>query len=81
MTLLELAHMILRITESKSEIVFHPGSAGEPQVRRPDIARARELLGWEPQVGVEEGLRRLHAFLTHGATLPSLAGSSFSQAR
>jgi nucleoside-diphosphate-sugar epimerase len=81
MTLLELAHMVLGITESKSEIVFHSGSAGEPQVRCPDIARARDLLGWEPQVDVEEGLRRLHAFLTHGTTLPSLAGSSFSDTR
>jgi dTDP-glucose 4,6-dehydratase len=79
-TLLELANMVLRVTESKSEVVFHPPSVGEPQVRCPDIARARELLGWEPQVDVEGGLRRLHAFLTHGATLPSLAGSS-SQTR
>jgi dTDP-glucose 4,6-dehydratase len=81
MTLLELAHMVLRITESKSEIVFHPGSAGEPRVRCPDITRARELLDWEPQVDVDEGLRRLHAFLMQGTTLPSLAGSSFSDTR
>jgi dTDP-glucose 4,6-dehydratase len=75
-TLLELANMVLRVTESKSEIVFHPPSVGEPQVRCPDITGARQLLGWEPEVDLEEGLRRLHAVLL--GAMPSLAASSFS---
>jgi dTDP-glucose 4,6-dehydratase len=80
MTLLELAGLILRIAESKSEIVFHPALAGEPQVRCPDITRAQERLGWEPEVDVEQGLRRLHAALAHAAPMPHLAATSVSDA-
>jgi dTDP-glucose 4,6-dehydratase len=79
-TLLELAKLVLRITESKSEIAFHPALAGEPQIRCPDITRARELLGWEPEIEVEEGLRRLHAALAHAAPIPSAAATSFTDA-
>jgi dTDP-glucose 4,6-dehydratase len=73
MTLLELASAILRITGSKSEIVFESPRVGEPQVRCPDIVRARRLLGWEPEVGLEDGLRRLQAALlgAPGAPLPT----------
>jgi dTDP-glucose 4,6-dehydratase len=78
MTLLELAKLILRITESKSEIVFHPALAGDPQVRCPDVTRARERLGWEPEVDLEQGLRRLHAALAR--PIPSLVATSFSSA-
>jgi dTDP-glucose 4,6-dehydratase len=77
MTLLELADVALRITASKSEIVFHPLPAGEPQVRCPDTTRARELLGWEPEVELEEGLRRLQAAMARAATVPAPAGGSF----
>jgi dTDP-glucose 4,6-dehydratase len=77
MTLLELANAALRITASKSEIVFHPLPSGEPQVRCPDTTRARELLGWEPEVELEEGLRRLEAALARAATAPAPAGGSF----
>jgi nucleoside-diphosphate-sugar epimerase len=58
MTLLELAKQILRSSGSQSEITFRPLPTDDPKVRQPDIARARRLLGWEPQVDVEEGLRR-----------------------
>ncbi|MGH7276935.1 MAG: UDP-glucuronic acid decarboxylase family protein [Candidatus Rokuibacteriota bacterium] len=57
MTLLELAKRILRLTGAKSEIVFTPLPVDDPKVRQPDIARARTLLGWEPRVDVDEGLR------------------------
>ena len=57
MTLLELAKRILRLTGAKSEIVFAPLPVDDPKVRQPDIARARTLLGWEPRVDVDEGLR------------------------
>jgi dTDP-glucose 4,6-dehydratase len=57
MTLLELAKRILRLTGSKSEIVFRPLPEDDPKVRQPDIGRARTLLGWEPRIDTEEGLR------------------------
>jgi dTDP-glucose 4,6-dehydratase len=60
-TLLELAHTVLRVTDSKSEIVFEALPIDDPQVRQPDITRARQLLGWEPEVELEEGLRRMLA--------------------
>jgi dTDP-glucose 4,6-dehydratase len=57
-TLLELAKTVLEVTESRSEIVFEALPVDDPQQRKPDIARARDLLGWEPKVELEEGLRR-----------------------
>ncbi|MHB8059713.1 MAG: UDP-glucuronic acid decarboxylase family protein [Gaiellaceae bacterium] len=56
MTLLELARAVVKVTGSASEIVYEALPEDDPQVRKPDITRARELLGWEPQVGLEEGL-------------------------
>jgi dTDP-glucose 4,6-dehydratase len=58
-TLSELAETVLRITGSKSEIVHEALPIDDPQVRQPDITRARQLLGWEPEVQLEEGLRRM----------------------
>jgi dTDP-glucose 4,6-dehydratase len=58
-TMLELAHTVLRVTGSKSEIVFEALPVDDPQVRQPDITRARQLLGWEPEVELEEGLRKM----------------------
>src|SRR5256884_2926039 len=58
-TLNELAEIVLRITGSKSEVVFEALPVDDPQVRQPDITRARQLLGWDPQVQLEEGLRRM----------------------
>ena len=57
MTLLDLAKRIIRLTGSRSEIVFRPLPIEDPKVRQPDIGRARALLGWEPRVDTEEGLR------------------------
>jgi dTDP-glucose 4,6-dehydratase len=57
-TLLELAHEVIEITGSRSEIVFEALPTDDPQVRRPDISLARELLAWEPTVNLREGLRR-----------------------
>ena len=57
MTLLELAKRIIRHTGSRSEIVFRPLPVDDPKVRQPDISRARSLLGWEPRVETDEGLR------------------------
>src|SRR5213596_2132218 len=58
-TLLELAQTVVRVTSSKSEIVFEALPIDDPQVREPDITRARQALGWEPKVTLEEGLRRM----------------------
>jgi dTDP-glucose 4,6-dehydratase len=58
-TLNELAEVVLRITGSKSELVYEALPVDDPQVRQPDITRARQLLGWEPDVQLEEGLRRM----------------------
>ena len=60
-TLNELAETVLRITGSKSEVVHEALPVDDPQVRQPDITRARAVLGWEPEVSLEEGLRRLLA--------------------
>jgi dTDP-glucose 4,6-dehydratase len=56
-TLLELAKRILRLTGANSEIIFRPLPVDDPKVRQPDITRARRLLGWEPRVDIDEGLR------------------------
>ncbi len=58
-TLLELARVVVEVTGSTSEIVFEALPEDDPQVRQPDITRARELLGWEPEVALEDGLRRV----------------------
>ena len=61
MTLLELAEAVVRVTGSKSEIVFEALPVDDPQVRQPDITRAQQVLGWEPEIELDEGLRRLLA--------------------
>ena len=58
MTVLEFAREIIRLTGSRSEITFRPLPEDDPKVRQPDISLARKLLGWEPKVTLEEGLRR-----------------------
>jgi dTDP-glucose 4,6-dehydratase len=57
-TLLELAEAVIEVTGSGSEIVYEALPTDDPQVRRPDITLAREILGWEPTIELREGLRR-----------------------
>jgi dTDP-glucose 4,6-dehydratase len=66
-TILQLAEEGIRLTESRSGIVFEALPQDDPAVRRPDIALARRLLGWEPRVGLEEGLRMTIAPLRRAA--------------
>ncbi len=56
MTILEFARRILRLTGGSSEIVFMPLPTDDPKIRQPDITRAREVLGWEPRVALDDGL-------------------------
>jgi dTDP-glucose 4,6-dehydratase len=58
-TLNELAETVLRVTGSKSETVYEALPVDDPQVRQPDITRARQLLNWEPTIQLEEGLQRM----------------------
>jgi dTDP-glucose 4,6-dehydratase len=62
MTIRQLAERILALTGSRSRIVGRPLPVDDPRVRQPDIARARERLGWEPRVALEEGLRNTLAY-------------------
>jgi dTDP-glucose 4,6-dehydratase len=68
MTLLELAEAVIRVTGSKSEIVFEALPVDDPQVRQPDITRAQQVLGWEPEVELDEGLKRLLASMVPDST-------------
>ena len=58
-TILELAETVLRVSGSESKIVYEALPVDDPQVRQPDITRAREVLGWEPEIDLEGGLRRM----------------------
>jgi dTDP-glucose 4,6-dehydratase len=57
-TLLELAEVVLDVTESASEIVHGALPIDDPQVRQPDITRAQDLLGWQPEVSLRDGMTR-----------------------
>jgi dTDP-glucose 4,6-dehydratase len=57
-TLLQLANAVIEAASSNSKIIFEPLPVDDPQVRQPDITRAREVLGWEPEVSLTDGLRR-----------------------
>ena len=68
MTVRQLAETIIRVTGSKSELIYKPLPVDDPQVRQPDIAKAKTLLGWEPVVNLEEGLKKTVAWFR---SLPS----------
>jgi len=56
-TILECAQLVLKVTGSKSPIINQPLPKDDPKQRRPDISKARRLLGWEPKIDLEQGLR------------------------
>jgi dTDP-glucose 4,6-dehydratase len=58
-TILELAETVLRVTGSQSEIVHEALPIDDPQIRQPDVTRAKQILGWTPEIELEEGLRRM----------------------
>jgi UDP-glucuronate decarboxylase len=57
-TILELAESVIRMVDSKSKVIYKPLPQDDPLQRKPDISLAREKLGWEPKIPLEEGLRR-----------------------
>jgi UDP-glucuronate decarboxylase len=57
-TMLELAETVIRLTESSSKIEFHPLPGDDPRQRQPDISMAKQKLGWEPTIQLEEGLSK-----------------------
>jgi dTDP-glucose 4,6-dehydratase len=58
-TILELAETVIRVTESNSDIVHEALPVDDPQIRQPDITLAKEILGWQPEIELDEGLRRM----------------------
>jgi UDP-glucuronate decarboxylase len=60
-TVRELADIVLEVTGSSSEVIFVPRPVDDPQQRRPDLTRARTLLGWEPTIPLREGIARTAA--------------------
>ncbi len=61
-TVKDMAHLVIKATGSQSEITYHPLPDDDPLRRRPDISRARELLGWRPKIGLAQGLDRTLAW-------------------
>jgi len=62
MTIKEMAEAVIRATGSASRIEYKPLPVDDPQIRQPDITRARQLLGWQPRIGLEEGLKQTIAW-------------------
>jgi UDP-glucuronate decarboxylase len=54
----ELAEMIIKLTNSRSELIYKPLPSDDPTQRQPDITLAKERLGWEPKIQLEEGLKK-----------------------
>jgi dTDP-glucose 4,6-dehydratase len=69
-TILQLAELAIEVTGSSSEIVFEPLPVDDPTQRKPDITKARELLGWEPRIGLREGLEKTAAYFRTKLALP-----------
>ena len=63
--MLELAEKVIKFTDSKSKIVFQPLPQDDPKMRRPDITLAKEKLGWEPKVKLDEGLDHIIDYFRH----------------
>ena len=61
-TMLELANLVLKLCNSNSNIIFMPLPSDDPQQRKPDVSRAKDILSWEPKIQVEEGLLKTIAY-------------------
>jgi dTDP-glucose 4,6-dehydratase len=67
MTINDFAHLILKLTKSKSRIIYKPLPVDDPRVRQPDISRAKKLLKWSPRVPLEEGLQKTIEYFRRGS--------------
>lgn len=76
MTIQQFAERIVAIMGSKSEITYHPLPVDDPKQRRPDITRAKTLLGWEPKVSLDEGLRKTIAYFQERFSQPAIQNRS-----
>jgi dTDP-glucose 4,6-dehydratase len=74
MTILQFAQKVRELTGSHSKIVFRELPEDDPKVRQPDITKARTILGWEPKVELEDGLRRTLAYFRERMDLVEAAG-------
>ncbi len=70
-TVLEYAQTIIRLCEATSTILYEPNRVDDPERRRPDISKARQILGWEPKVSMESGLRRTIEWFSNHISQPS----------
>ncbi|WP_298726631.1 UDP-glucuronic acid decarboxylase family protein [uncultured Ferrovibrio sp.] len=61
-TMIQLAEMVLRLTKSSSKLIFRPLPSDDPKQRQPNISKAKEILGWEPKVSLEDGLKETIAY-------------------
>ncbi len=76
MTILEFAEAVARAQGGGGRIVFKPLPKDDPKQRKPDITRAKQLLGWEPRVSLEEGLQETLAYFRKGVKSPAKAASA-----
>ena len=70
MTILQFAEAILEATGSRSQISFKPLPVDDPKIRQPDITQAKAILGWQPQVPLEDGLRQTVAYFRQILDIP-----------
>src|SRR6266566_4928769 len=70
-TVLEYAHTIIRLCEASSSIIFESNRVDDPERRRPDISKAQQVLGWQPRVSLEAGLRRTIEWFSDHISQPS----------
>jgi dTDP-glucose 4,6-dehydratase len=72
-TVKQLAELVVELTGTSAEIVYEPLPTDDPKVRKPDITRARTLLGWEPTVHVRDGLALTIDYFKHHVGTPMMA--------
>lgn len=79
-TVKQIAELVIELTGSGSTIVYHPLPEDDPKVRRPDITRAKEVLGWQPRVPVREGVARTVAYFRQLAAQGQIEGRTMASA-
>jgi nucleoside-diphosphate-sugar epimerase len=80
-TVLEFAHTIIRLCNSSSSIIFEPSRIDDPERRRPDTSKAQHVLGWQPQISMEDGLQRTIEWFRRGGSGVELSEDSHNLPR